>query len=519
MVTETGNDGERNWRQAETQDSLQSIDIVANKRVVALTILCHPILARIGDVSRLSQMLVGRPCALSRLEPIFASPGASQGESLADARISRRPIWIQAAAAGGVRLDCRETSTLVVADGEAVSGEMTVSAARVDSGVVVELGRHFVVLLHRVSGVWAADRPTQGLVGESAGIQRLRDDIHKVYDIQVPVLLRGESGTGKELVAQAVHAASPRSGRPFVPVNMAAITPTTAASELFGHVRGAFTGASRDHVGYFGQADGGTLFLDEVGETPPELQAMLLRALETSEIHPVGGAKRVGVDVRIIAATDADLESAARAGTFKVPLLHRLAGYEIHVPALRDRKDDIARLMMHFLALELAQVGGSSRLTDDASFLSAELVAKLVRYSWPGNVRQLRNIVRQLVISSRGSEVLVLDPAVERLLDPPTDSVPEPVTVTAGELTEASLISELRRNRFRLGPTASALGISRTTLYAHIDKSDKIRKARDLQPAEIGAALERSNQDVDHAALALEVSKRGLQLRIRELDS
>ena len=536
---DTNRGGKGHWRHAETQETLESVDALLSIRVPALTILYHPDQDRIGEQCRLATLPLGKGAELSRLEPIFSPVGLTRGEPLADARLSRRPVWLEHSDGGGVRIDVGGTSTEVIADGVRVDGVMEIAAERLAGGVVLELAKRFALLLHSLGRAQERTSP-MGLVGENEAIGRLRGDILRVTDLPVPILLRGESGTGKELVARAIHDASPRRDRPFVAVNMAAVTSTVAASELFGHVRGAFTGASRDHDGFFARANTGTLFMDEIGDISPELQVMLLRVLETAEIQPVGGSRSRRIDVRLIAATDADLEARTRSGAFRLPLLHRLAGYELSMPALRERRDDIPRLLLHFLRQELDALGEASRLDSPgpsgAAWLPAGLVARLVRNDWPGNVRQLRNVARQLVISSRGKDVVRVDPAVERLLQsqprrtperpftpairPAAESeppAPRPKRKRPAQLSHDELMAALRANQFRLGPTASELGMSRTTLYALIEKSDRIRKARDLSGAEINAQIAITGGDLDQAAQNLEVSKRGLQLRMKEL--
>src|SRR5690606_9255737 len=199
-------------------------------------------------------------------------------------------------------------------------------------------------------------------------------------------LIRGESGTGKELIARAIHRESLRAEQPYEALNMATLSASLAASELFGHVRGAFTGADRNHTGCFVRCDSGTLFLDEIGETPIDTQAQLLRVLETRDVRPVGGSAPKTVDVRVIAATDADLEGAVRQGNFREALLQRLAGFRIIVPPLRERRVDIGPLIYHFARLELQTVGMTSLLepSDERQpWISATTVARLCAYHWP----------------------------------------------------------------------------------------------------------------------------------------
>jgi two-component system nitrogen regulation response regulator GlnG len=322
---------------------------------------------------------------------------------------------------------------------------------------------------------------------------------------------------------------------------MAAVPPSLAAAELFGVAHGAYTGADRRRAGAFQRADGGTLFLDEVGETPPEVQALLLRALETGEIQPVGGDEIRRVDVRLIVATDADLETAVADGRFRSPLLHRLAGYEIRLPTLRERRDDFGRLFLHFLRGELATLGETSRLTpppESRSWGPAALVARLAAYDWPGNVRQLCNAVRQIVIAGRDANDAGMWLQAERLfqeaarLASPQDSDPMAVSAvppsgpakeprkayrSPDDITDDELIAALRTNRWRIQRAATQLGISRGSLYDRIERSSRIRKASDLSREEIEACRASHGEDLDALVEALEVSKRGLQLRMTRL--
>jgi two-component system nitrogen regulation response regulator GlnG len=349
------------------------------------------------------------------------------------------------------------------------------------------------------------------------------------------VLIRGETGTGKELIAGAIHQASPRSRGPYLAVNMAAIPPSLAAAELFGAARNAFTGADRSREGYFAQAHGGTLFLDEVGETPPEVQPLLLRALETGEIQTVGGAPR-RVDVRLIAATDARLEENVAAGRFRAPLLHRLGGYQIHVPPLRQRREDLGLLFLHFLRNELEALGELKRLAaPERPWVPAPLVAWLADYDWPGNVRQLRNVVRQIAVAGcdAGAEGMwaQAESALQEAAKAPDSNV-ETRSSSASqtpkkaarkpyrnpeEISEEEMIAALRAHHWRLQAAADQLGLSRPSLYAKIDRSPNIRKAADLSRQEIEACYAQWGGDLDAMAEALEVSKRGLQLRMGQL--
>ena len=259
-------------------------------------------------------------------------------------------------------------------------------------------------------------------------MSRVRADIHRLCDLDVPVLLLGETGTGKDLVARAIHQAGNRRSGPYVPVNVGAIPPSLAASELFGAAKGAYTGASQSRVGYFRQAQGGTLFLDEVGDVPSDVQVHFLRALENKEIQPVGADKPIPVNARIIAATDANLENAVREGKFRAPLHHRLSGYEVRIPPLRERKEDLGELILHFLKEELTAVNKLALISSGGAtpWYTPHVASMLMAYHWPGNVRQLRNAIRQIVIHSAEAEFAQLPPSLEAsLLAPEGDSQTE----------------------------------------------------------------------------------------------
>jgi two-component system response regulator AtoC len=235
------------------------------------------------------------------------------------------------------------------------------------------------------------------LVGSSLAMQQVYDLVAKVAPSSASVFITGESGTGKELVAQTVHKLSRREGKPYLVVNCAATSPSLIDSDLFGHERGSFTGAERVHRGYFERADGGTLFLDEVSEMPPELQAKLLRVLEAGVLMRVGGEKLVKIDVRIIAATNRDLDAAMAEGRFRKDLLYRLNVFPIHVPPLRERVGDVAALAESFLG-ELNRQEGTRKT------LLPMTVAILQRSAWPGNVRELKNVVHRAFILA-GDEI------------------------------------------------------------------------------------------------------------------
>nr|WP_321258746.1 sigma-54 dependent transcriptional regulator [uncultured Pseudodesulfovibrio sp.] len=238
-------------------------------------------------------------------------------------------------------------------------------------------------------------------VGDSLAIRRLKDGVAAVAESEYTVLIRGESGTGKELVARTIHQLSGRSRKPLLTVNCPAIPDQLLESELFGHVKGAFTGADRDRKGIFVSADGGTLLLDEIGDISPGIQTKLLRALQEGEIRPVGSSKTVPVDVRILASTNQPLEEKIKDGSFREDLYYRLNVLNLNVPALRDRSDDIAILARHFLTISCEEMKVNPKT------MAPDAVAYLTTKSWPGNVRELQNFIRRLAVFS-SSESLEL---------------------------------------------------------------------------------------------------------------
>ncbi|NOK02561.1 MULTISPECIES: sigma 54-interacting transcriptional regulator [Myxococcus] len=506
--------------------------------VPALTIVSHPQPQRIGERLLLEVLASqGRTAALSRNAPDFSRPGGLMALPLGDPFLSRKPVEFEPGPRGGLRMLVPEDGTQVRVANEPVVGGREFSREELSDGVPLVLADRVVLLLHLASSFRQPGVLDLGIVGHGEGIHRVREDIIRVADLAVPVLIRGETGTGKELVARAIHASGPRRAGPFVSVNLGALAKELVAAELFGAQRGAYTGASRDREGFFRAAEGGTLFLDEVGEAPPEVQAALLRVLETGEIYPVGGHTPVPVDVRLVSATDAHLEARIQERTFKAPLLHRLAGFEILVPPLRERREDVGLLFHHFARQELEAMGEGGQLTSSdpraEPWLPAALAVRLVRHAWSGNIRQLRNVTRQLVIGSRGTPGLRADARLEQVLDADAQPVPgRPLTVRTGEeagdgakaprrkpadVGEQELLEALRACSWDLKASADWLGIPRPSVYVLIDKSSLLRTARDLSPEEITRCFHECEGDLDRMVQRLEVSKRALQRRVREL--
>ena len=293
-----------------------------------------------------------------------------------------------------------------------------------------------------------------GLVSRAPTMRQVFQTIRNVAETAASTLVRGESGTGKELVAKAIHAEGPRRDGPMVTVNCAALTPTLMESELFGHVKGAFTGAITDRVGIFQQAHGGTLFLDEVGELPLDLQAKLLRVLEERHIVPVGGEHQVAIDVRLVAATHRSLREQVRAGRFREDLMYRLRVVPIFVPPLRDREGDVDLLVHHFIRQHNAS---GPRIVDR---IAPDAMRALLEYPWPGNVRELKNCVQYAFAVGRGPEIQLDELPPELRGETAEDKAPQ-----ASFSEEARIRWALEKTKGNIGQAAALLEISRPTLW------------------------------------------------------
>jgi DNA-binding NtrC family response regulator len=307
-------------------------------------------------------------------------------------------------------------------------------------------------------------RGVHQLVGQSEPIERIRTIIQTAASSEATVLIQGESGTGKEIIANAIHAQSKRSRGPLVKMNCAAVPETLLESELFGHEKGAFTGADRRRIGRFEQADAGTLFLDEICEMQTRLQAKFLRALQEREIERLGGSGTVPVDVRIMAATNRDLAKALEEGVLREDLYYRLNVILLHVPPLRERMDDIPILAMHFLRKYVAREGASMAVISD------EAMSILMNYSWPGNVRELENAVERAVVLGQGEQLRPQDlpQQVHHRVDAQHPLVPAHLTLE--EMEKLAIAQALRLTGGNKSEAAERLGIHRTSIY------DKMRR-------------------------------------------
>lgn len=377
-----------------------------------------------------------------------------------DSRLSRRHVVLHES--GG-----RVTLTNEGTHGTWHNGARVDGTAGLSDGDVLRMGDTFAILRYMPDA--QRDQPLPGLLGDAPAVKQLRALIGVVGPTSASVVLLGETGSGKEVCARAIHDVSGRKGA-FIPVNCAAIPENLAESQLFGHKAGAFTGAARDHVGYFSSAHGGTLFLDEVGELPLPLQPKLLRVLDEKSVFPVGSTTGTPIDVRVVCATNREIAREVERGAFRADLFARLAEITVNVPPLRARKEDVLPLL--FTALPGVQ-------------LAPQLVHALLMHHWPFNVRELMKIATELSVKGQGRDVLdvdllegrVLGPVAARADDPPTvpdtpssKDTPRAKTIELPIPTKDELVALLQENAGKVSAVARVTGRSRTQVYRWLEE-------------------------------------------------
>ncbi len=332
---------------------------------------------------------------------------------------------------------------------------------------VVDRAAETVLLRHHSEGMddLVQHDGFEGIIAGSEAMRRILDTVRTVAAAKIPVLVTGESGTGKELIARAVHDHSPRTKKRYVAFNCAGQSESLLEDELFGHVRGAFTGAEKERDGVFEYADNGTLFLDEIGDMPPAMQAKLLRVLESGEVVRLGANAPKNVDVRLVSATNKDLEAAVKDGSFREDLYFRIKGAHVHLPPLRERRDDVPRIVRHAVARFAGEMNASIPDVSDAAMM------RLTSYHWPGNVRQLLSVVQNMVVTAIGRAENTLDvahiPADITSADVP-DEAPGAGTLAGASLEQIekrAIRETLRLTAGNREKAAKMLGIGERTLY------------------------------------------------------
>ncbi|HVV52511.1 MAG TPA: sigma 54-interacting transcriptional regulator [Polyangia bacterium] len=480
----------------------------------AFTIVWHPHLDRIGQIAPLTNLVEVDVAHVSRSEPLFFPPGAETGEPLAHRFISKSPILQVSFKRGTFELQ-RLQDDHVEVDGELLAAPRRISEADLRGGMIITLARRIVLCLHSVHFPISRS-PTLGLLGTSDAIEDVRRSVTRQAPKDDLVLLRGESGTGKELAASALHHAGPRAGRPFIVKNMSLLGRERAEADLFGHKKGAFTGAIADSPGLFRAASRGTVFLDEIGELAPEVQPMLLRVLDDKQVQPVGATESVQVDVRVVAATDAKLEKAVAEHRFHGALHKRLkSAFPINLPPLRERREDVGVLLLHLLRKQLPNPSVLQRLQDtDARvrpWLSARDVAAVARSPLDANVRSLLALARRLADAiddgpKADTHAIVSEflqesatPDLVRPVQPADDhSTPTPITFDEERITAA-----LEKAGWQRLKAAELLGVSRRTFYRWLDRDAHLRQLLDADPEELKRQLAAVGGDIDRLAADL----------------
>jgi two-component system nitrogen regulation response regulator GlnG len=504
-----------------------------HRRVPTLTVQWHPDVNRVGDSAVLADSR-GEVIPVSRREPVFHSPSGPQpGRGLEDGSLSANTVAFAflETAAGEYQLSRGPARQRVTLNGHPLTGTRSLTDQDLDAGQVIVAG-DVTLFLHRSlhpRDPEAAD--DLGLIGVSDGARALRRSVRDVAAFRKPVFIRGESGAGKTFIARAIHRAGPRAKGPWVEVNLAKVGRELVDSALFGHEKGSFTGALQRHSGYFLQANGGTLFLDEIGHAPIDAQRALLKAVEDGEILPVGAARPIKVDVRIIAGTNANLAEKMRDGSFSEELFNRLNADEIIVPPLRERLEDVGILLLAKLRDELAELGQSDRLdrptsSNERPWLGASAVGEIVRCAtrFRGNIRRLGHIAHWLVVGSGAranadgaltnliramdeDDQLAMDAEAPRAA--PNSLPHKPALPNAEEFHRL-----MEQNGHSLERVAAKLGLSRSTLHRIAQKDPTITKSSDVDDAQILAAWEQAGGDVDKAAALVKLARRHYQQRL-----
>lgn len=509
----------RENRRADFGETLSTRNISASSTflrsnsVPSLAIVWHDDNTRIGEVAPL-QFDRDSSASLSRVTPLFARTASSESVPLLDRHLSRSPIIIEKVSKRKFRFTPPAKEIQISVNGRQLREAECFDLDELGNEILLMLSNSVVLSLFEapLQDPVAVSAPDYGLLGVSAGIMAIRDAIHRLSGSDLPVLIRGETGTGKELVATALHQSSDRRDSNMIPVNMATLTPSLAAAELFGAAKGAFTGAEKDQTGLFEQAYGGILFLDEVGETPKEVQPMLLRVIENGEYRRLGDDRFRKSNARIIAATDRQLEADDGELSFNQPLLRRLEVTSMTLPPLRKRRCDIGILLCVFLS-ENSSIETPHHF--EVPSLSANEAYALALHNWPGNVRELRNVAEQFRLGQLSEQAIAKLNQPSSLLSSGRQKpkgYADPNTIG-----EEILLEALDENNWVISRTAKHLNIARTSLYELMRRSTHVRTLADVSDEELRQTVAGIPGDYTEWARHLKVSREALKKRIREL--
>jgi DNA-binding NtrC family response regulator len=487
------------------------------KRLPTLRILFHPDLHRIGGATPCGLFTPGQELVIGRLEPGFLDPDGGPSHPLDDPCISREQLsvtWTSADTFAIRSIGARQIELLRL-DGSSLSAGQAAGP-----GTVIAIGDRALLLLEMGCNRQGQER--LGLDGDSELMWSLRNKISGAAVSDSTVLVHGESGVGKELVARAIHDSGARRDQPWLVLNCAAIPENLLESELFGHVRGAFTGADADKIGLFRAAEGGTLFLDEIGELPLALQGKMLRVLQEHAVRPVGGVTELPVQARVIAATNRDLGQEVTSGRFREDLYYRLTTLMIQVPPLRQRREDIPQLFCRLFAECTRRHPELERFwcppSQHTPPLPMSFVKDLLTAQFSGNVRHLRNIVERCAVANLQSKAFAVPQEVrDELLDRPLPSTgPDASAGDAREIDDKELLLLLEQHDYVQRRVAQVLGVSHTTIDRRMRELG-LRRPKDIPAEELEQAAVRTGNDLDQMARLLKVSRRGLKLRLTAL--
>jgi two-component system nitrogen regulation response regulator GlnG len=466
--------------------------------LLGLTIAWHPDLARIGQ-----QFIVTGDATLelSRHQPLFKQPD-SEALSLAYGGISRAPLRISRDLEDLITITPPDSRMVVEINGRQIDAATALDAQQIEAGVILGLGRAVLLCLHWMRQLPQANA-VEGFLGVGSAAIRARTLIRHAAATDSAVLLLGETGTGKEVAARAIHALSRRSGAALVSVNMGALNESLAAADLFGAARGAYTGAQSARLGLFGEAQDATLFLDEIGNAPAAVQPMLLRVLETGDYRPLGATRDQQSSARLIAATDQDLYH----GGFNAALLRRLESFIIHLPPLRERREDIGVLLAHLLPKEGPRPG-------------TELATQLLCYDWPGNVRQLTHVIKRVLLALKMGDA----PQLADLVNLSARTAGSSSAAQSGtpsqrrklaDISDAEVLQAMADNDWYIQGAAHTLGISRPSMYKLLESHPTIRAASAIPGDETSAALAACGDDIEACAARLQTPTEALRRHLR----
>ncbi len=502
---------------------LETLEATINKEVgadifdatvLSLGIIWHQDINQVGAISPLRFDQNG--CiTLSRLVPIFEFTSSKNKAPLLDRGISRSPIIIKKLNDEKFEFTPPAKQVNLKVNGRSVQEATTFSMDELGEEIIIALSNSTLLsLFHAPARIATQEKQTQtGLIGISSNINIVRNAISRISKTDIPVLINGETGTGKELVARAIHAQSNRAQHAMININMAAISSTLANAELFGVKRGAFTGATSNRAGMFEQAHKKTLFLDEIGDTPSEVQPMLLRTLENGEIRRVGDEVVRYVDVRVISATDRMPNQRQGQPSFNQPLLQRLSGFTIEVPPLRKRRVDIGVLTKYFL--ENSNIKNKNSSED---LYSVEKFVDLCLYTWPGNVRELRNALLNIKLGQPLKRQMT-PPDTQGTLKSENTLLPTKSKIyrNSNEVTDEELIDALDNAGWVIKTAAEKLNISRTAIYGLMEKSENIGNLKNISDAALQEMIKTVPGGIEAWAKHLRVGRDALSKRLHSL--